>query len=1507
MQVRFAALRQAIDTGTPDEIWDSATRFEEALDQSDLSGSSLAIATYNLGVGFERLAGRRPDAAVRGYACQRSAVRRFRDLVIGGETVLAGNWVEALRSLALICLEGVTAIDVSSVRHVANELDVCRSMLEGSEHAPRLGSAYCLIAAAQINSRAPGDSRWPELAAVAVQMCGTAIELLGPVCGTPENREHVRARITLCACLAASVERVADLIWLTETCVATHEWLVSIGAHGDRFSPEHTAAEAVLATMNTGVITFLRISMHEGRQMLARVAVSLLLKAARPELWDFEAMIAAMERWQAEGRVREMDLLEQWLVELTADALRAVDSEQDVESATQTLWPPPPTLHLAAALSAAGASDELIAVICAQNEARRFAADAGKSTEEELRVLRFARLISWSSWRPEAPLQEMEEQAQDLLGDDIGPDAAVDRLGVVATAAILNAGLWPVADLEAALELVDSWRRTTGQRYPEETRFSEAQLTLLGHLVTHSAGNVRRLIERAGAVASRLETMSAAPSDDEIWLYARAIGSLGFAARVVGEGHVGEEAREALLERARRFFERWVTDEADRASHLEGIDIQLGRRRTVGEAAERLVDAVGHVSDSMITRAWLMLEAVSQEPDLTGHGVEEAVELALRLIAGSEVDASRTPTGGAFLLARVLEHQSIKIPSGLALRVLAFGLELARQRQDEPLDAVLVLTLAAERHNEGDEDTRRHMRLRERIAEYVFASPSRVATLSPQLCGLFLSRCAFAGEPFGAVADDERVGRLFVAFTSLGAASAGEDPLAHAVGLWALADRLRWFGNAAEPLYDALGELLAGTPQDAISDEVRWAIERDLAIFHRAEGASRRPGGESRERLAFNTLAEVEDDLYVRAMRLYAVRRGRGAGDAALEASISSLVAEIDSGSHSDAQRASWLLAAAQAASYLDEPMRRAAHRELTAALLRVGCSTAVPDVPLSLPMFEYAVFHAILAEDSDLASAALECFRAAVNEALLVANDIESLIVEIGSNGVLEKAAVAAFRRKMSVGLEIAESGRAKLLTALATGLLPTFEDSRSRKLLRAPVKDGLRRVGQQQAAELFEGFLEGAVKNPIAAWRECLTSVGGTWSDTITSMLQPWPRLAFLAEDRAPTRSSSRLERRGPALQDPLIPEMVAWTGLGCAAVWAVGCSDDPYLAFLLPGERLMFVGPEVDDLDGADPGVDDSASAVVRWWAQRSPAMRRAYLAWKQIQEDIPKLQRIVVIDCARSPDVAVDVGHGVSLAAADSRAPAVIPSFRFIQRQPRPAPPVAREVTVLANPTGDLAGCFLEAVWWSVRCDLLPTIHLHAEATCGAFIEGLCTSRLVVVAGHGATDDLAGAVLRLADGIISIDELLELDGAICAERVVISSCWGAGRSTTPRTRREHLGVASCLLSLGVQQIVASTSPVSDLASAAMSWEFAARYGADTGLGGTYVASRLALANSDPAVRVDAMRAALAAEIASGRVRPLPGLDLEGVLDELATLSRSDLMDASLEYGLLGDDDR
>lgn len=285
------------------------------------------------------------------------------------------------------------------------------------------------------------------------------------------------------------------------------------------------------------------------------------------------------------------------------------------------------------------------------------------------------------------------------------------------------------------------------------------------------------------------------------------------------------------------------------------------------------------------------------------------------------------------------------------------------------------------------------------------------------------------------------------------------------------------------------------------------------------------------------------------------------------------------------------------------------------------------------------------------------------------------------------------------------------------------------------------------------------------------------------------------------------------------------------------------------------------------------------------------------------------RALIFDCAADPQLARDVALGMWWASGSGPMPAIVPSFRLVDR-PRPQLGRAlRPVTVLANPLGDLPGSFLEAARWSAQRALGATVVLHQDATGQALADALRSSELVVVSGHGTADGEAGARLQLADGSFGLDELLELDGEIAARAVVLSCCYGGSRASSAQARREQLGVASCLLALGVHEVLAPVTPVSDAAAAALGGELAAHWagqadlGAAGGLGAAYSSARHAMLHGGRAAREADWERSLAQELADGRLRPLYASQPQAALARVRALSRTALHEAGEYFALYG----
>jgi hypothetical protein len=461
-----------------------------------------------------------------------------------------------------------------------------------------------------------------------------------------------------------------------------------------------------------------------------------------------------------------------------------------------------------------------------------------------------------------------------------------------------------------------------------------------------------------------------------------------------------------------------------------------------------------------------------------------------------------------------------------------------------------------------------------------------------------------------------------------------------------------------------------------------------------------------------------------------------------------------------------------------------------------------------ALPLLESLVDAAIAAGDSTLAERALRRLSAALNQ-LFLSNELgPSFLTSRPTGNNLRGAALRAFDqidRRMAV--EVAEAGRMKLLSSIAAARSqpgPTAVEEVPRVPRdRPPLPDELAAlianpsredIGRLVGTQLDDDALAAVVRSLALPWVRLATSRGGSVSgsevsDEIWQQALIEPSLEWIFRSLAEN-------------------QLLVYPFLTDGSIGAVIVTSQSVFSFLRPLEGFPdgttastirhLVGSEILQttlVHLAETGMtrEDWDVRFVAWDSDTD-------LAAQQIATGFwltPMLARAAGQEAGPEPGLP----------------PTIMPTARLLRaRSNRPHRP-PRAVGLLGDPTEDLPGTWIEAIAWEDRFGDRLRPHMGKAATREAALTCLRECDVVVISGH-ADGDAGGTSLRLADGVLFHGDLLLSRRDIRASTVILSCCWGALTAQTVKT--EVMGLATTLLALGVQEVLAPLVPIDDPAA-------------------------------------------------------------------------------------------
>lgn len=739
---------------------------------------------------------------------------------------------------------------------------------------------------------------------------------------------------------------------------------------------------------------------------------------------------------------------------------------------------------------------------------------------------------------------------------------------------------------------------------------------------------------------------------------------------------------------------------------------------------------------------------------------------------------------------------------------------------DDPATAVLALEIAGNvtaATSDDPEASDLAEGLAERIAERFLPAAIRSPTDGDGVVRFLLTRSAAALNG-GAVTDSEKLHRVGVALAAHIVALQGDDLDLGALAAYHVAEQLRI--NLADPeaalgwfaVYDAWVE--EGALEGAEAEGPRARIEWDRRAAQRALGESDaavdlpvpelRAGGSSESgdppRPSGHDIADRFVELRDRI--LAAPSRPLNEDDRAVIALTPDVPTTRSSLTHL------WQLVLNWAS--LDGGVPSEVHGAARKICARLGGED--PRLPEqfarvhTIPLLEVAIRYLVETNEAALARSVLARLASRTNSLLLQTDLGPEYLARRPTTNHLQAAARAAFAAD-DIGLTVAlaEASRAKLLAAIASGAHQPF---------RTPAADF--RTSIERYAELAKSGIAEPEQDRIE-WPSADERLGADQTNRVADLCIPWVTLLGVAGDeaiQAPDLSGDQWET---LLREPSLGSIVAGAPEGVLILYVVRRRGHFGIIVIWQGEVVSYEYSEEEAVPPErlnDPHLlymtagavfaNAIAEYVADRWPDAVPAEIRL-IDWDSGNQEM--IQAIAYgfwffrVTAPPEMDALPDLPSQASLIA----------SARLLRRT-RLGPPAPGTTTIIGDPGSDLVGAWLElAAWRRWHAESLSD-HMGIEATVGHLIEALCTSNTVIVSGHTAMQSLELG-LALVDGILTWSDLRAISDRLVCRQVVLSCCSAAlpGSGQVPT---EALGVASVLLALGVNTVIAPPVAVPDL---------------------------------------------------------------------------------------------
>lgn len=523
-----------------------------------------------------------------------------------------------------------------------------------------------------------------------------------------------------------------------------------------------------------------------------------------------------------------------------------------------------------------------------------------------------------------------------------------------------------------------------------------------------------------------------------------------------------------------------------------------------------------------------------------------------------------------------------------------------------------------------------------------------------------------------------------------------------------------------------------------------------------------------------------------------------------------------------------------------------------------------------ALVVLERLVLAAVVVDERNLARRALQRLTARIGELFLVA-DLGPAFLAMRPVGVfLRDAALLAFDKgDLKLAVEIAEGGRMKLLSAVAAGDVSPLRETE-------PEQPDLASIPAPVALTLLEPEPEAIIDLVDNRLTEAELSAA------LIALTQPWERLVSTRE-ATPTGSRVPDEIWRRALSEPSLEGITQSLGDEQLLVYPFVTEERVGMILVAADGTVSLVSDGVQDFSAeenhwiAGAGLVDFLQEDGRW-ADRTDIH---FVAWDPNSE--LATQQIstgawLIHDQAQTEPEA---------ARTEGPAPTIIPSARLLESAGKPSPTPPEAISFLGDPTCDLAGPWVEAGGWHCRFGDRVDLKMGAAATSGALIEGLREADLVVVSGHGFPARSDGAFgITLADGAVTHADLLEVAGDVRASTAILSCCWAAS-SARGAVEIEVIGLATTLLALGVQQVLAPLIPIDDRATSIVGVTVAGALANGLDLRRALPAAT-AVADSDP-IRAPSVLPSALAKICPHNQDALDSCGAVGKADYLETLGQ------------------
>jgi hypothetical protein len=1425
-------------------------------DAADLEFRSIGYSIA--GSAYQRIAG--ADAAALSVGCLSRASDGFSTLVWNGRLELRKKWAEVVRELCGACSDRHEWVPLSELDRVAAMVGGLITGLRSTPESPLAGAASgrlgCAYIARFVAGAANGDvdPAAHQKGVAALRVADAALSDLQAVMDLGLEWDRVTVGSTLSQALAMTSESEADIAELAR--VVSRQFDQAVALQLVEMEVQGVRVVDTLATsLSSAIQGYIALRDLEPEQ------VAPLRRHTADALYKMRTLLDDSED-SALGFFEEMECVY---------AFQCLVQNSDFGGGREDLvarldWQPPPVaaVYVERAMRFAELSDDAIQGVL-QLLASWSAADRiGDPWADLLDVIE--RLPSARGVQETGLAQAVEALHEEIFA----PDARRSLVGSALSLADC-ANHWSRDQRESTLRLIEQWHSELSAQEPDAVdllwpMITTLQLLALEDVSRHStivghAVRLRELLDRG----NHLTWIDDAESDR---FYAELVGvelwSRGYVAGRSGQP-VPDAAMRELAARAKARIDRsslpdderrFISAELDRSLSPEQFEHLCAR---VADALARGDRNANYVFESCWT---LVGRAGAEGHDLSGERgttIAMAVDIVLETAADGQFSEA----------ALILLPGMLEAPAARRLAIShrqRLDLLEAALRAPGAVDRSVAQPLIRAAHALRDlvfvpELWPRASQLQERTAQTVLSSTEAIAAVGPWLTAVFVAGRVNDSITTGLATTQALVARLLMAIASVIAAMETldhEEPDPRISSTQALAlvlGVLNFEGDPRAAAVDRVWSHLVGDlralPEGHRLTPLLPVFERDWWSFRQKSGlSSADPYPESAATSDETSMAAAAAFSRLEALARLRYLASLAHGDQAFWTRAADLLPEIEGvgGAVERTECASRMLDAVIAAQGTGMAVDQLVAARIVSVATASTSSPAVPVASLGIPVLERALRVALIAQQFTKAREVLDQLRAAVNRAVLNrsgSHSVSALAVEM--SGDIDIAAhEAMIVGEVELGIEIAEAGRAKVLTALGNRTPRPAPEVPDAPEFDLSLPDG-NAIRHAAMGVLLSDDVLGACADigRQFGWQQAVASLLGRWAmPTEDVESHPAPAAAHHAGGIA--------DELRDLLIDPTIAQIRQLGSTSQVMLWCLGERDQRVTAGLLPSGSTFVTDPDL-------------------------PEQAHGAAVWDLVHRQAPARPSIVVVDCSTDPSAAHRLALGIGVARSEATtAPAALllgdrvaweaipesdgaaqaavplaPSVRLLRRMRGDRDGASQRadlerVTVLADPRRNLPGAWLEASAWASRADFATELLLGAAATRDALQTALQTSGTVVICCHGRPDTFDGVVLELSDGDLRVDDLAGMAGLGKARRVFIGACWGANIASG-RVRRDALSVTTALLAQGVDELVAALAPIDDIAvavaGAVVARGLSARRGFAETVGSARVASRQA----------------------------------------------------------------